>query len=213
MLSVCHYHTTPTPCIPAPCYLPLPQNSEPQAHLVNQELHQQQERHQETRTYVWHAGSIRRGHGRERPTPDARWTPAGCPVADNRRFAVSARKLHRREPRFVTQLAVWVPDAMALIEGCRYDSCYPSSEVESHKIERLMGRSVSAAPSDHIVILTRVARTDGPPTFARWQSFASKVLRQWHPEETPPSMDELRMVCLHEGMPLGDETTEQKAVR
>lgn len=101
------------------------------------------------------------------------------------------KKTYRREPRYVTKLAVWVPNAIALIEGCRYDACYPDSEVESHKIERLMGHSTPAEASDHIILLTRVARTDAPPTYERWRSFASHVLRVWHPDESPPTTADL----------------------
>src|SRR5262249_29904976 len=94
-------------------------------------------------------------------------------------------------------MAVWVPNAIALIEGCRYDTCFPESEVESHKIERLMGHSTPAEASDHIILLTRVARTDAPPTVERWRSFASHVLRVWHPEESPPTATDLQMALQH----------------
>lgn len=87
-------------------------------------------------------------------------------------------------------VVVWVPDAIALLEGCRYDSCYPASEADSHKIQAIIaGR---AEPDDHIITLTRAARTDGPPTVARWQSFGAEVLHQWHPEQSPPIIEDLR---------------------
>lgn len=50
-------------------------------------------------------------------------------------------KKYLKESRYVTAVCVWVPNAIALIEGCRYDSCYPATESESHKIERLRVKS------------------------------------------------------------------------
>jgi hypothetical protein len=110
------------------------------------------------------------------------------------RPTVGKKTLYRKEPRYVTQIAVWVPDATALIEGCRYDSCYPASEAESHKIGRLA--NYAAEPGDHVVLLTRVARTDAPPTLARRRSFGAAVLRQWHPEDSPPTQAELEAAAL-----------------
>lgn len=97
---------------------------------------------------------------------------------------MSKPKPYLKETRYVTALCVWVPDAMALIEGCRYDSCYPAHETESAKIERLMSRR--AEPADHIIRLIRTSRSDGPPTIGRWRSFSSFVLDVRHPQDTPP---------------------------
>lgn len=93
------------------------------------------------------------------------------------------RKPFRRESRYVSKLCVWVPDATALIEGMRYDSCYPDSEAESYKISRLASHSATAA--EHVVRLTRVARTDAPPTLDRWRSFGAFVLDVRHPDDSP----------------------------
>lgn len=92
------------------------------------------------------------------------------------------KKPYLKESRYVTALCVWVPNAIALIEMCRYDSCYPASEAESYKVERLINHK--AKPVDHIVRLVRVARGDGPPTLGRWRSFHSYVLDVRHPQET-----------------------------
>jgi len=94
------------------------------------------------------------------------------------------KKPYLKESRYVTALCVWVPNAFALIEGCRYDSCYPASEAESHKIERL-SKDPGDDDANHIIRLVRVARTDAPPALDRWRSFGAYVLDVRHPQETP----------------------------
>ena len=100
-----------------------------------------------------------------------------------------AKNKHQRETRFVSQISVMVPDASALIEMMRYDSCYPASEPEAHKIMRLISGSVD--PTDRLIRLTRVARNDLPPTEGRWRSFACRVLDVRHPDDSPITDAEL----------------------
>lgn len=109
---------------------------------------------------------------------------------------MSKRGLQRRETRYVSCIAVWVGDAYSLTDMCRYDNCYPMAEVESGKVERLMGRR--AEPADHVVKLVRVSKVSGSrPTFARWKSFNATVLREWHPEDPEPTDAELQeALCL-----------------
>lgn len=100
-----------------------------------------------------------------------------------------ARKPYLKDTRYVTALCVWTGSAPALIECMRYDSCYPASEVEANKIQRLINNS--AEPADHVIRLIRVARTDMPPTIDRWRSFGSLVLDVRHPEDSPLTDAEL----------------------
>lgn len=74
----------------------------------------------------------------------------------------------------------------------RYDSCYPASESESWKIERLM--SNRAEPADHYIRLMRVALNSNGPTVERWASFDCLVLDVRSPREAPPTdADLIRM--------------------
>lgn len=99
-------------------------------------------------------------------------------------------KLNLKEMRYVTHLAVWTPNAMALIEGCRFDNCYLLTETDVNRVRRLMKNDYQS--DDHIVTLVRVAVTGSPPAYRRWQSFGADILRQWNPQESPPTMQELR---------------------
>jgi hypothetical protein len=96
------------------------------------------------------------------------------------------KKSHLKESRYVSAVAVWVPNVHALIEGCRYDSCYIESETEAHKVNHMIDHG-----SGGVVRLTRVARTDAPPTIDRWRSFGAYVLDVRHPQETLPTNAEL----------------------
>lgn len=98
----------------------------------------------------------------------------------------------KRETRYVSKLVVHVADAAALVEMMRYDSCFPSSEAEAHRVIRLIGHAESLQGDDHIVRLTRVALNDNPPTMERWKSFACHVLDVRHPEEAPMSDEEAK---------------------
>ena len=101
-------------------------------------------------------------------------------------------KIIKRETRYTSKLVVHVADAAALVEMMRYDSCFPSSEAEAHKIIRLIGHSDAEDGSDHIIRLTRVAMNDNPPTSERWKSFACHVLDVRHPEGSPLSDEEAK---------------------
>lgn len=57
----------------------------------------------------------------------------------------------------------------------RYDHCFPATEDESRKLERVANGDVSD-PADHVVRFLRRALNPGPPTTARWQSFGCEVL-------------------------------------
>lgn len=96
---------------------------------------------------------------------------------------MSRRNAHRREPRFVSMMAVLVHDAYALTECMRYDSCFIATEAESHKVKHL----IDGSSDDEIVRLYRVAPNDRPPTEDRWRSFDCHVLATWHPDESPPT--------------------------
>ena len=96
------------------------------------------------------------------------------------------KKSHMKEYRYVSAVAVWVPSVHSLIEGCRYDSCYVESETEAHKVNHMIDLN-----SGGVVRLTRVARTDAPPTIDRWRSFGAYVLDVRHPQETPLTDAEL----------------------
>lgn len=96
------------------------------------------------------------------------------------------KKSHMKEYRYVSAVAVWVPSVYALLEGCRYDSCYIELETEVHKVNELHDRRGGG-----VVRLTRVARTDAPPTIDRWRSFGAYVLDVRHPQETPLTDAEL----------------------
>lgn len=96
------------------------------------------------------------------------------------------KKPHMKESRYVSAVAVWVPSVHALIEGCRYDSCYVESETEAHKVNHMIDVNGGG-----VVRLTRVARTDAPPTIDRWRSFGAYVLDVRHPQQTPLTDAEL----------------------
>ena len=99
------------------------------------------------------------------------------------------RKPFRREPRFVQMIAVHVHGIHGLIDMLRYDSCFPSSEIESRKLTKLIDHA--SEPSDHILRLTRVARNDLPPTDQRWRSFGCTVLDYRSPDDEPISDTDL----------------------
>lgn len=96
------------------------------------------------------------------------------------------KKPHMKESRYISSVAVWVPNVHALIEGCRYDSCYVESETEAHKVNRMIDSGAGG-----VIRLVRVARTDAPPTVDRWQSFGAYVLDVRHPQEAPLTDAEL----------------------
>jgi hypothetical protein len=99
-------------------------------------------------------------------------------------------KKFKKDTRYVSVLTVHVSSAEALIDMMRYDSCFPASEADSHKIERLMRHDADA--DDHIVRLKRVDCTDGEPTIGRWRSFNCTVLDWRNPDSSPLTIEEAR---------------------
>lgn len=83
-------------------------------------------------------------------------------------------KRSKRETRYVSILVVQVPSVEALIDNMRYDHCCPATEVESHKIERLINGTATSV--DHVIRLFRFASGDVPATVGRWRSFNCRVL-------------------------------------
>lgn len=98
-------------------------------------------------------------------------------------------KFHRKEQRFISILTIYASSAQGLFDMMRYDSCFPSTEAEAHKIGRLNENEDS--PEDHIIVLTRCARNDAPATEGRWRSFNCHVLDERHPDSEALPMDKL----------------------
>ena len=73
----------------------------------------------------------------------------------------------KRQTRYVSRLAVFVPGVSATIDMLRYDTCYPATEVEAGKL---------SADKPGIVRLTMAASSDRPPCYERWTSFGCVVL-------------------------------------
>lgn len=109
----------------------------------------------------------------------------------------------KKEIRYVSRLTVHTLSASALIDMMRYDCCYPATEEESRKIWALIGNEQCGnrdEPKNHIVQLTRVARTDLPATVDRWRSFGCLVLDE-RPAGDAPLTDEqaARLLVEHGG--------------
>lgn len=104
-----------------------------------------------------------------------------------------SRRTHRREPRYVTIIAVHVPMTRDVIDMMRYDQCYPSTEEESRKLYVLSDahRSKPLDPKDHLVQFTCAGRTYNVPVIERWRSFGCTVFSVRHPDEPLLSPDEL----------------------
>lgn len=92
-------------------------------------------------------------------------------------------KYSKRQSRVVRTIVVWVPTVHALIDMLRYDSCFPSSEVESLKIQKLLRGD--ATPGDHVLRLTSAALGSTAPSHERWESFGCHVLDYRSPDEEP----------------------------
>ncbi len=62
----------------------------------------------------------------------------------------------------------------------RYDRCVPRTEEDASKLYRITGvarcDTARATPEDHIIEFLRYTPIDGPPTVARWRSFACEIL-------------------------------------
>ncbi len=100
------------------------------------------------------------------------------------------RRTHRREPRFVTLIAVHVPMLRDAIDMMRYDCCYPSTEEESRKLYALSDGG-NPTDQDHLVQFTSAGRNDGTPTVDRWRSFGCTVFAIRNPDEPLLSPAEL----------------------
>lgn len=81
------------------------------------------------------------------------------------------KRPHMKESRYVSAVVVWVPNVRALIDGCRYDSCYVESETAAHKVNHMIDVNAGG-----VVRLVRVARTDASSTIDRWRSFGRMTL-------------------------------------
>ncbi len=80
----------------------------------------------------------------------------------------------QEETRYISTFTVRVSGFAGVIDMMRYDSCYPATEVESRKLERISSGSDKA--EDHVVTFIRAGRNDSGPTIRRWASFNCKVL-------------------------------------
>lgn len=101
-------------------------------------------------------------------------------------------KSHRSERRYITCISVRASSAESLIDMMRYDSCFPSTEEDAHKIARLMSTDTPSNPDDHIINLTCVGRNDLTPTLGRWRSFNCTVIDVRHPDAEMPTVEELK---------------------
>lgn len=108
-------------------------------------------------------------------------------------------KLQHKEQRFISKITVYVNSAEGCVDMMRYDSCYPATEEDAHKLGRLMwGSTVDpnlATSDDHIITFTRCARNNLPATEGRWRSFNCVVLDERHPEAEALSIDKLRALA------------------
>lgn len=102
---------------------------------------------------------------------------------------MSRSKQHRSEKRFVTYLLVRASSATGLIDMMRYDSCFPATEEDSRKIERLINNVDQK--EDRILQLICAGRNDMTPTKDRWKSFCCTVLDVRHPDAGFWTQDEI----------------------
>lgn len=92
-------------------------------------------------------------------------------------------KRQKKQTMYVSILTVFAPSASALLDMMRYDSCTPSEEVESGKIERLMSRDGRA--EDHVIRLRRYSMAPSEASRGRWESFSCAILDERSPDEMP----------------------------
>lgn len=88
----------------------------------------------------------------------------------------------KKQTRYVSRFAVSVPGLNAVIDMLRYDTCYPTTEVEASKL---------SADQPCVVRLTMAASSDREPSRDRWASFGCVVLATWGPDDVGPSDSEL----------------------
>jgi len=96
-----------------------------------------------------------------------------------------------KETRYVTRVYAFVSSIIGAIEMMRYDTCFPNSEADSHKLEAITNHH-DQGPDDHLVCFTRVACNDLTPTTQRWRSFNCRVLLVQQPSEEPATIEQLR---------------------
>jgi hypothetical protein len=88
----------------------------------------------------------------------------------------------KKQTRYVSRLAVFVPGLNAVIDMMRYECCYPATEVESGKL---------SADTPGIVRFTMVASSDREPSRERWRSFGCVVLATWGADDVGLTDSEL----------------------
>lgn len=88
----------------------------------------------------------------------------------------------KKQTRYVSRLAVFVPGLHAVIDMMRYECCYPATEVESGKL---------SADTPGIIRFTMVALSDREPSWERWKSFGCVVLATWGLDDAGPIDSEL----------------------
>ena len=79
-----------------------------------------------------------------------------------------------KETRYISKLTVRVSGIGGVIDMMRYDSCYPATEEDSRKLERIANHTDSG--EDRFVDFIRAGRNKLGPTVRRWASFNCKVL-------------------------------------
>jgi hypothetical protein len=87
-------------------------------------------------------------------------------------------KHYKKEPRYISIITVRCSSTRAVLDMMRYDSCFPATEDDSRKLERLIDapHGHPGAPDDFNVIkFIRCGRNDGV-TDDRWASFGCTVL-------------------------------------
>lgn len=100
------------------------------------------------------------------------------------------KTVSKKQVRYVSRIAVFVPGLNAVIDMLRYECCYPASEVEAGKL---------SSDKPGIVKLTMVASSNREPSRDRWRSFGCAVLATWGPDEAGPGDPELEnLLVLHD---------------
>jgi hypothetical protein len=80
----------------------------------------------------------------------------------------------QRQPRFASAVSVRVESIGGLLAAMQDGCCCPAQEVESGKIERLMGGREE--PPDRLIRLARFAGSDDPPDVDAWHARGVDVL-------------------------------------
>lgn len=104
------------------------------------------------------------------------------------------KKFLRKEQRFISIITVHIGSAEGCVDMMRYDSCFPATEEDAHKLGRLM--SSDGTPDDHIIAFMRCSRNELPATEGRWRSFNCTILDERHPEAETLPMHKLREIFI-----------------